>query len=293
MAFVNDPTEEELQRALAMQGASPTVSSGPAGAPAGAGAPSGPAVPQGSAPTAAPGAEQGTGFVNLARYFDANAEGAGKMATGLMRPLEVDTKAIGDAAAAAVPMPTRPIFVDDPSNPAGGEFSSGGPTAEEIQLAMDAQFGTDTAAAKAMAEEARRTGIRDAGATQLETARGIVNDPLKRDEAMTVGGKTPSAFDSYLTGAAIQPAYQGLRDYYGVGGDRADPSAPPDNFTGRGYRPPGTPGALAHRPGTAPPAGFSRPGTGGTWAPTTPPPLTAAASMDPQLRKKNQNAGGW
>jgi hypothetical protein len=298
MAFASDFNEEDLQRALAAQGAAP-VASGP-GAPA-AGGDSIAATPGGAAPTAAPGTEQGTGFVNLSRYFDANHDAADKSAAALIDPLKLDTKAIGDKAAAGVPMPTAPtptpyemgtpytyddsgsisggtqapppmngdnpgVFVPQPVNPDATDAANAANQAD-YQKALDA--------ANAQADAARSSAVQNAGAQSLQTGRELSGDPLKRNEAMSKDGKNPAALDSYLAGAALPEAYQGLRDYYGVQGSRADPPVYPD-WQPRPPAPPGSP-----------------PGPSETRNYTPPVPVSAASAMDPQLRKKSQNYGGW
>jgi hypothetical protein len=272
MAFVPDFNEEELQRALAAQGAG---TGAPVGAPVGGtgesvGSPSGP-----GAPGAASGDPQSTGFVNLARYYDANRDGAAKQAGDLMGKLQVDPAAAGNQAASAVPEPTLTTI---PTT--AGDWARPDATAAD-QMANRRDDATNSANAsdyeKALAqypsdqEKARADAIKGVAGTQIDKGQQIVNDPTKRNEAMSVNGQNPSEFDSYLTGAAIAPAFQGLKDFYGYGQSRTVPQPPSDplNIQDRPPRPPGDPNTRGPRV------------------------QSAASAMDPQIRKRQQGAEGW
>jgi hypothetical protein len=288
MAFVSDFTEEDLQRALA---ASNPVASGPAGASGAvsvgnvaAGSPAGRAA-------SAPGA-QGTGFVNLSKYYDANSAGAGKQASSLMDTLKVDTAPIGESAANSVLEPTRPAtlpYVMPPNTPPTEDGSppatySGDNAIPAVPQPIDpgqtdaqnASNASDYERAlsqhTADMERARSEAVKNAQGTQLDKATQIVNDPNKLRESMNAEGRNPSAFDTYLTGSALGPAYQGLRDFYGYGQSRTNPAPPPDPLQGRNDVPGRVPSV---------PRGTARPGP------------SAAQAMDPQLRKRQQGAGGW
>lgn len=223
MAYVADFNEEELQRALAAAGGAPALSEGPGAVSGAASAPAGPAVPSGGAP-------QGSGFVNLSRYFDANQDAAGKSAAALVDPLKQDLAPIGQAAYDATPMPTpgpAPEPVQAPlANDKGQGLEGGGNPGLQAQL--DAAKATNAANmasyfdanAKAKAEAESQAGInrdkamRDAQISNVTKGRSFVEDP----NAIRAGlsqGKDASAFDTYLTGAAMPQAYQGLFDYYG------------------------------------------------------------------------------
>ena len=295
MAYVPDFNEEDLQRALAAQGPPSGLSVDPGPATGGTATPSGPSTPGSSSPEAGAGSGAGTGFVNLSRYFDANAAGADKLAHGVLDPLKVDLTAAGDAAAAAVPKPTAPTnVIDDPSNPAGIDpwtgNATGQPTIGDINAGNQSDYEKALAAANQQAQDARNAAIKNTASTNLTKGQEIVNDPLKLSEAMNTKGQNPSAFDTYLAGAAIQPVYQGLRDYYGATGAMTpapfDPNAPRDH-------PPGE-----NLPGTSPRGGaLGVPVTPDPGVPTTSDPMasvaTAAGAMDPQLRKRSKNLGGW
>jgi hypothetical protein len=277
MAFVADFNEEELQRALEQaNGPAPAVGSGP-GAPVAA--PAGPAAssaPSGPAPVANTAPGQGTGFINLSNYFSANQAGAEKQAADLMKPLETDGKAAGDAAANAVPEPTQPtpaVYVppsgyrDAPQQGAPGSADPNAPRGT-LKFSTDAangqaQAGYGIALAKHAAdmEKARQDAVNLIAGDNLAAGKAIRNDPTRRNEAMSKDGQNPSAFDSYLTGGAIGGAYDGLRSYYGVTGARSKaPDPTPDPFGGRGPRP-GDPG--------------------GGRVPAAPPPTTPGAPVDP------------
>ena len=273
MAFVADFNEEELQRALAAQGGAPAVASGPASASA-SGPSAGPAVPQGAAPGSAPGGDpQGTGFVNLSRYFDANQAGADAAAAKLMDPLKSDLGAVAQAGQGTVAMPSLPPpLVGDPSNPENRDWeNSNAQAATDYEKAL-AQWEKDTVAAGKAAQQTER--VRQEG-----IASGIANDPNKRNEAMSLSGQNPSAFDSYLAGAAMPGAYQGLRDFYG--------NALGSGTTGTEGRTP-NPGSWGTTGSGAGPDGI---GGGSAGSSPRPPAPSGGVFFDPAARKRK--IGGW
>jgi hypothetical protein len=335
MAFVSDFNEEDLQKALAAQGA-PVVSSGP-GAAAGPAGLSGPAVPQVAAPASAPGGDpQGTGFVNLSRYYGANEGGADAMARGVVDRLKVDPSTAGKDAADKVP--EVPGFTPEEyqPEPRGGYGGGGSPVREgygrdEVD-ARNAQGSFDYAQALAKhaadMEKARKEAEDAVRSGNLEEGRKLITDPNALAGAMNKDGRNPSAFDSYLTGGAIGGAYQGLRDYYGVGGDRANPPTTPAPGDPRETPPPGGTGRTGPRVQPSPPGGgeapadpgetppYGKPGPGaprryplpndkgenpsppfglpspGETPPINPPqPPISGLAWDPQARKKQ--IGGW
>jgi hypothetical protein len=220
MAFVADFNEEELQRALAAQGGAPAVASGPGAAPATGGGPAGPNIPQAATPGAAPGGDpQGTGFVNLSRYFDANSAGAEKQASALMDPLKKDIDAAGEAGRLSVAKPAD--LAPKVYTPTNGGLEGDQAIQDSITDSVYAQESSDHQRAmdKWLADStAADTEARNKAAEeQRATASGIANDPTKRNEAMSRDGQNPSAFDSYLTGAAMPGAYAGLQNYYSPG----------------------------------------------------------------------------
>jgi hypothetical protein len=270
MAFVNDPTEEELQRALAAVGGAPTVQSGPGAAPAGGGGAGATAVPASAAPGSAPGGDpQSTGFVNLSRYFDANQAGAEQQARTLTDPLKVDPTPAGTAAANAVPVPTlapapQPTSYQNNSNlivPTGeAAYHASLADAAKRQADLEAALKQREADSKVAAEQA----IQGVVSEKLTQGSTLANDPLQRNEALSTDGKNPSAFDSYLTGAGMPDAYRDLRTYYAA---RTPPVGDPGRPAG-----PGSPSA--------------------SMVPGAPPMASTASVLDPQKRKRS-NAGGW
>jgi hypothetical protein len=283
MAFVSDFNEEELNRALAALGPSNTVDSGPGAPNAAPSAPAGPAVP--SSPDAAPAGGQGagTGFVNLSRYFDANDQGAEKGANAVVQPLKQDLTEVGDKAAMAIRLPDAPSAPapftwdapvdaprDDQGNLVGPEFAQDKADREKAYnetIGADyskalADYGVRTEQAKSEQELARKKATDAAQLANLQTGRSYLENPNNLVAAMSKGGQTPSSFDAYLTGGAMPNAYAGLSAYYG--NDAA-------SNAGRS----GAGGGRQVFPGTAPP------------------PVDAAAAMDPQQRKKSKNVGGW
>jgi len=274
MAFVADFNEEELQRALAAAGGAPTVAEGPGGGVAGSAAPAGPAVPAAGGPPAAGG--EGTGFVNLSRYFDANDQGANASANALIDPLklsEADMTRIGDAGAASAPQAQKPAEVKRNDNDPGTVTFYGqtyntyqqdwvDQKNKDAMAAYEAEHGAEN---RALQDKARADAIQAAGMESQQTGRSYIEDPNKLAAGMSKGGQTPSQFDAYLTGAAMPNAYAGLASYYGNTG--ADMGR-----SGQG-------GGRQAYPAQAAPVGAG--------------PSSAPAAMDPAQRKKSKNIGGW
>ena len=274
MAFVSDFNEEELQRALAAQGGASALSEGPGAVSGGPAAPVGRQAPAAAPNPASPAPGQGTGFVNLSRYFDANAEGAANSAAAMVEPLKLDAAemtTIGDAAANAVQRGTDPnqivpgpndiVAVTGPVAPPNASIAA---TNAASQSAYDKAHEADYRAAQ---DNARGAAVRGAQDNALGTARGYLEDPNKLAADMSKGGTTPSQFDTYLTGAAMPNAYAGLTSYYGGGAGAPPRPAPPSQAAGpipawdtpRGQRP----------------------------------PPDAASALDPDLRRKSKSKGGW
>jgi hypothetical protein len=233
MAFVLDPTEEELQRALASTGAPNPVASGPAGGDlGGGGGPAGPLVPAGGAPSTAPGGDpQGTGFVNLSRYFDANRDGATAQAAKLIDPLKVDpapaATAAAKSAANSIAEPAAAVYTDPNATTNAVEYNSNGELVNTVvgptaAAEANAKAQSDYAAAlaahnkemAAASTDAYSKTAKDIASKQMGKADALRDSPTKLSEAMSVDGQNPSLFDAYLTRAGMDAPYGALRDYY-------------------------------------------------------------------------------
>jgi hypothetical protein len=254
MAFVSDFSEEDLKRALDATG-TPAVQSGPVGEPAGGGGVSGPAIPQGAAPTGTSGSEQGTGFVNLGRYFDANQGGAAeKQANALIDPLKAE-------------LPPNPSPPPGPP-PTPNIIDYGGAGAQATKDYEDA-----LSAYNKRIEDLNKARENTVGAN-LGRGEELANDPQKLAEAMSVNGKDPSLFDRAMVGNVMGAPLEGLRNFYSP----STYTKPKDPVTGGA----GQTWELPIQAPTNPVTG----GAGQSW-----PGSVSAAGWDPQVRKKQ--IGGW
>lgn len=293
MAFVADYDEEELNRALQAVGPTPGASSGP-GQATGAASPAGAAL-------SAPGPAQGTGFVNLSRYFDANADGASRSANALVDPLKVDLQSVGQAAYDSVPKPTAPVFKEpygepqtprsDPDPEYDARTRAALERADRERTEQQTAYDQSLTTALSQAEQARARSMLGAQTSALEQGRGLLSDVNKQREAVAGdSGVAPSSFDSYLTGAALPSAFKGLEDYYSPQNSGLTRPAPPPPPLPR-ERPPGTP-VLPTPPDGSRPA----PPPGGGFAPPLAPPespLTPPVVTPPLLRERPPAVTPW